>query len=405
MKTTVDARPPLSDITVIEIAGAPGSWATGLLGEFGARVIKIGRMGMPPVRWGSFGMRYLNSQDERTRYAAFNPHDRNKESIILDLKKESGRQVFYKLVAAGDVVVEGYRPGVARRLKIDYETLLSINPGIIYCAITGYGQDGPYQDTAGHDINYAALSGVLGLTALKGGPPVLPGIPVGDWGGGFAQAVIGILLALTARRPTGRGQYIDISMTDGLVSFLKGYVADYLETGIAPAPGESVPTGGAPYNNVYRTKDEKYVSIGCWEPWLYENLCRAISREDLIPLQHARGDDRDRVHSILSGIFLTRTRDEWFQFLKDKDVCVAPVNSLAETLADEQVLHRRMVVEVGHPRMGKVKQIGIGIKLSETPGTIRRTAPMEGENTDSILKELGYSSQQIDQLRQEKAIE
>ncbi len=395
---------PLEGITVIELAGPPGAWAGGLLAEFGARVIKVVRAGAAPVRWGSTGMRYLTSPEEEMRHAAFNPFDRNKESIRLDLKKAEARNVFYKLVEKSDVVTEGYRPGVAGRLGVDYETLDRINPRIIYCAITGYGQDGPYKNMAGHDINYSAIAGLLHLTGPRDSPPSPSGIPVGDWGGGVAQAAIGILLAILARQRSGRGQFIDISITDGIVGLMKGNVADYLETGVAPGKGQTVPHGGAPYNDVYQTKDGNYISIGCWEPWLWENLCRAIQREDLVRLQYAEGENRDFLLQSLSRVFLTRTRDEWFEFLKDKDVCAGPVKTLPEMLDDPQVRHRQMVVEVEHPEAGKVKQIGIGIKLTRTPGAIRHAAPLEGQDTGAILKELGYSPRDIQELRRHGAV-
>lgn len=398
-----NSRQPLDGILVVELAGPPGSWATGLLGDFGARVVKIARAGMPSVRWGASGMRPL-TDSEKIRYAAYNPFDRNKESIAVDLKKETGRQIFYRLVEKSDILVEGYRPGVAQRLGVDYQAVSKMNPKIIYCSITGYGQDGPYRDLPGHDINYSALSGFLGLTGTKDGPPAFPAIPVADWGGGFAQAVIGILLAVVARQHTGRGQFIDVAMCDGIVSWMKGWVADYLESGVVPKRGEAVPLGGAPYNCVYQTKDGQYIAIGCWEPWLYENLCRAIEHEELIPLQHAEADELETVYRTLCEVFLTKTRDEWFHFLRSRDVCVAPVNSLPEVLANPQIVHRSMVVDVEHPQLGIIKQIGVGTKLSETPGSVRHTAPMDGENTEDILMEIGYSKKQIEKLRKERVI-
>ncbi|MBI4334584.1 MAG: CoA transferase [Chloroflexi bacterium] len=406
MSTEVsNGHSPLDRITVIELAGPPGAWAGGLLAEFGARVIKVSRAGAAPVRWGTTGMRPLTSPEERERYAAFNPFDRNKESITLDLKKAQARQILCRLVERADIVTEGYRPGVAGRLGADYETLRRINPRIIYCAITGYGQGGPYRDMVGHDINYSAMAGLLDLTGPPGSRPSTCGIPVGDWMGGMSQAVIGILLALVARHTTGDGQFIDVALTDGIVSTMKGHIASYLETGAAPKKGETVSHGGAPYNDVYETKDGKFVAIGCWEPHLYENLCRALGLEDLLPLQHAAGEDRERVKRALTRAFLARTRDEWFEFLRDRDVAVAPVKSLPEVLEDPQVRHREMVVELEHDRLGKVKQAGIGIKLSRTPGRIRRLAPPDGRDTEKLLRELGYSPGDIQHFQKDGVVD
>lgn len=391
---------PLAGLLVLELAGPPGAWVGGFLGDFGARVIKIERPGMPAVRWGMFGMRTLSTVEERIKYSAYNPFDRNKESMILDLKKEAGRNIFYRLVERADVIIEGHRPGVSRRLGIDYETLSQINEKIVYCAVTGYGQDGPYQNIPGHDINYAAISGLLELTGSQE-KPGLPGIPVGDWAG-FAHATIGILLALLVRAQTGKGQFIDISLTDGIISWMRGWISDYLESGIVPEKGKAVPLGGSACYNIYQTRDG-YISIGCLEPWFWENLCRALGREDLVPLQYDVEDQR-QVSQELADLFKARTTGDWFKFLAEKDVCAAPVNSLTEALNDPQVIHRGMLAEVKHPKLGKVKQVVGGVRLSGISVRIRRFAPLPGQDTERILEELGYTSKQMQKLFEEGAV-
>jgi crotonobetainyl-CoA:carnitine CoA-transferase CaiB-like acyl-CoA transferase len=257
----------------------------------------------------------------------------------------------------------------------------------------------------GHDINYLALSGVLGILNAGGsGPPVVSGIKLADVGGGSLQATIGILLALRARETTGKGQYVDIAMADGILSWLLLPAAIYFADGKLPEPGAIAMDGKRPGFNVYQTKDGGYISLGLREPKLFENLCKAVGREDLVPEQNAPSPRREEVIAELQEIFLTRTRDEWFKILKEKDVSVSPVNRLDETFSDPHFLHRNMIVELDHPAVGKVKQLGIAIKLSDTPGRIERFAPDLGENSDEILRDLGYSEEDVGRLRAEGAI-
>ena len=223
-------------------------------------------------------------------------------------------------------------------------------------------------------------------------------------GGGSPQAVVGILLALLAREKTGRGQYVDIAMADGIMSWLLQPSATYFKSGQVPEPGVMVLDGKRPGFNSYKTKDGGYISLGLREPKLFANLCRAIGREDLIPEQNAPSPRREEIIAELKEIFLTKTRDEWFQFLQESDVSVSPVHSLDEALSNPHFLHRKMVLELDHPTVGKVKQLGIAIKLSETPGRIERFAPAVGENTEEILFDLGYSSEDMAQLRVARAI-
>ena len=298
-------------------------------------------------------------------------------------------------------MAESNRPGVAKRLGIDYDTLKKVNPRLIYCAITGYGQDGPYRDLPGHDINYMAIAGALSVLNEGGaGRPIVAGMKLADVGGGSLQAIIGILLAILAREKTGRGQFVDIAMTDGIMSWLAGPLSMYFESGKVPEPGIIPLDGKRPGFNAYETKDGKFISFGLREAHLFANFCRALGREDFIPDQNTPGKRRAEMIAELQKIFRTRTRDEWFQFLKEKDVSVAPVYTLDEAVRDPHLLHRKMVVEVKHPKLGKVKQLGIAIKLSDTPGQIRRPAPLLGEHTEEVLLGLGYSKADVARLKQ-----
>lgn len=383
----------------------PGPFCTMILGDLGADIIKVG----PPAE----AEARQTVRGEGQREIAHQAVNRNKKSILLNLKPEAGQTIFQQLAEGTDVIVEGFRPGVTKRLGIDYETISKMNPRIVYCSVTGYGQDGPYCDLPGHDINYISFAGALNLIGEANRPPVVPLNIIADYGAGGKDAVIGIISALLARNQTGRGQYIDISLTDSVISLMTEPVLDiYFATGTSIKRGEHDLGGAYPYYSIYQTKDRKFITIGCLEPWLWANLCRAIGKEEFIPFSIIRdryprsADDQKvkEIHDYLKQLFLTRTRDEWFDFLRTKDVPVGKVYSLDEVFADPQVQHRRMVMEMEHPTEGKVRQVGIAIKLSDTPGKVRSFPPVLGQHTDEILSGLGYSQQKIAELRREGVV-
>lgn len=387
--------PPLDGIKILDLTRmGPGPFCSMLLADLGAEVIKIEQAG--------FGIIPLDVDEET--WAAYYAIDRNKKSVILDLKLQEARDVFHEMVRTADVVLEGFRPGVAKRLRVDYETVEKINPRVVYCALTGYGQDGPYRDLPGHDINYISVAGALSAMAIRDGRPAVPLNMVGDYAGGGLQAAFGIVTALLARGTTGRGQFVDVAMVDGAVSLLTWEASLVFAGGAVPKWGETPLTGGVPCGSVFEARDGGLISLGCFEAKFWENLCRALDREDLIPYQYAGGADREKVTSELTAIFRTKTKGEWFRLLGPKDIPITPVNELDEVLADPQVLHRRMVVEVDHPKLGKVKQVGIGLKFSDTPGEIRCTAPLQGQHTDEILRGLGRSEDEIAKLKEMGAV-
>ncbi len=374
----------------------PGPFCTQILGDLGAEIIRVGA---PPAA----GARLPTGQAEK-RAVAYQASNRNKKSTLLDLKSEEGRNIFYQLAKETDVIVEGFRPGVAKRLGIDYQAVSKINPKIIYCSITSYGQDGPYRDVIAHDLNSIGMAGALDLIGERDGRPVIPLNLLADYGGGGKDAVVGILSALIARGKTGKGQYVDISLTDSVIALLTQVVLDhYFLSGVVPKRGEHRLSGSSPHYNIYQTKDGKFITIGCLEPWLWANLCREIGKEEFIPYQ-ADPEKWEEVSSYLKQIFLTKSRDEWFELLSPKNIFIGKVYSLDEVFTDPQVLHRQMVIEMEHPTEGKVKQVGIAIKLSDTPGKVRSLPPMLGEHTEEILAGLGYSKPRISQLRQEGVI-
>ncbi|HXH12643.1 MAG TPA: CaiB/BaiF CoA-transferase family protein [Alphaproteobacteria bacterium] len=399
---------PLEGLTVLDLTRlAPGPYCTMILADLGAEVIKVEEPGPPTGRRAVQAAGLSTTPPPRYGVERHSPHwalNRNKKTIGLNLKHDEARQIFYQLADRADVVVEEFRPGVAKRLGIDYDTLSQRNPRLIYCAITGYGQTGPYRDLVGHDINYIATAGCLGMIGPAGGPPVIPHNIIADFAGGGMHGAIGILAALMARQRTGRGQFVDIAMTDGVYSLLVSHLSTYFASSLVPRRGEGMLDGAAPYYNIYETKDGKWLSIGSIEPWFYANLCKALGREDFLPDEFAEGDRREEIRQAFRTIFQTKTRDEWFEILTQHDICVAKVYDLDETEHDPHLRARDMIVEIEHPEAGKVKQVGISVKLSDTPGQIRFLAAPLGAHTEEILSGLGYSNAQIAALREEGAI-
>lgn len=401
----------LEGIRILDLTHlAPGALCTMILGDLGADVIRIEAPPGVGGRGAGLGMSPLG--EEGRKRAAFDALNRNKRSVGLNLRSELGRDIFYKLARTADIIIEGFRPGVVKRLGVDYESVRQVNPQIIYCSLSGYGQDGPYSKFPGHDVNYISIAGALNLIGTAGQPPVIPLNLLADFAGASLHGVIGIMAALVARNKTGKGQYVDISYTDGAMSVITWFISQYFATGVLFSKGETWLHGAYPYYSVYQAKDGKYVSIGCVEPWFWENLCRALGKEEYIPycispehfFHKPEGEIWEKIFSDLRQIFLTKTRDEWFDFLSQKDVPVGKVYTLDEVFSDPQVLHREMVVELEHPSVGKVRQPGVAVKLSETPGKIRRLAPIFGEHTEEILLELGYDQSQIGELRQSSVI-
>lgn len=390
----------LSGLKVLDLSRyAPGPFCTGILGDMGADIIKIEEAGKPTGRRAGKGPVVPVVKEFAPPDSPFDPSNRNKRSIGLNLKSDKGREIFLKLAKDADIVVEGFRPGVTERLGINYDKLKEINKGIIYCAITGYGQDGPYKFLPGHDVNYISQAGVLGM--MK--EPVLPGNLVGDIAGGGMQAAIGILAAVIARGKTGEGQFVDISITDGAVSQLGPYFAAYAMNNRMPDESDMVSTGTVPFYNIYKTKDGKKISLGCAEPWFFVNLCKALNCEDLIPL-HGEVERFGEVADAFTKKFLTKSRDEWFDILTQSDVAVSKVLEFDELENDPQLKHRNMIVELDHPELGKVRQAGIPIKLSGTPGSIRKFAPKRGEDAVDILMKVGYSKEEIEKLEEDDVI-
>jgi len=390
---------PLDGIRVIDLSRMlPGPYCSMILSDLGAEVIHVNDSKYP------YGSPPPFFQKGRYRESAFNSVlMRNKRSFSLNLKKEKALEIFYKLVEHADIVLETFRPKVTKKLKIDYKTLSKINKSIIYCSLTGYGQNGPYEQVAGHDLNYIGLCGILDLNKereIKGHErkPLVPGVQAADIGGGLVS-VIGILGALHERNknPEKKGQYIDISMTDCVFSFMPMAAAFEFSKGLND--GITDPKnplhGEVPFYSVYKTKDNKYISVGAIEIKFWQNLCKGIGREDLIQKGNVLGEEKEKVFREIQNEFLKKTQEEWMDVFIVLDACVMPVKNFNEACKDPQIKAREMVVNLEHPIFGEIQNVNSPIKYSRTPLFIRTIAPTTGQHTKEILKELNYSDDQI----------
>ncbi len=388
----------LEGVRVLDLSRLlPGGFCSLLLADFGAEVLKVEDTGAGDyVRWSP---PYHPGAEETARSALFLALNRGKRSIRLNLKEEAGREVFTRLVREHDVLLESFRPGVMERLGVGYERLREENPGLVYCAISGYGQDGgagnPYSARSGHDMNYLGLAGLLGMTGEAGGPPVQSAGQIADIGGGSLMAAFGILAALRERERSGEGQLVDVSMFDGALSWLAFVAAGYLCDGVVPERGEGQLSGGLVCYRPYACRDG-WVTLGALEPKFWQEWCRGVGREDLIEKQFERPGSE--AHAEVERVFLERTRDEWSEFAERHDCCLEPVLDLGEALGSELVRAREMVVSLDQPGTDGVKLLGVPVKLSRTPGAPAGPGPALGEHTREVLAALGYGAQEVEAL-------
>ena len=376
----------LDGITVIDLSRLlPGPYCSMILADHGARVISI----------------------ESRKFIAdglfFNTINRNKEHMTLNLKTAEGKEIFFQLIEKADVMLEGFRPGVVKRLGVDYQSVQKVKPDIIYCSISGYGQTGSFVDRVGHDVNYLGKAGTLNLIGEPDRPPSIPGIQIADIGGGAMNAAIGILLALFARGNNGRGQYIDISMTDGVVAFLPAALYFQQLTGQDPRRSDAMLSHRYACYNTYETADGRHLSIGAVEYRFWEKLCDHLDVPEFAALQY---DDarRKEIIEFMRITFKKKTLAEWDQELADLDICWGRIQTLSEVIADPLFREREMILEVPGASGEKQTAIGVPVKLSDTPGSVRSAAVDFGANTAAILKELGYSENQIKQFAETEVI-
>jgi alpha-methylacyl-CoA racemase len=388
---------PLADVKVLDLSRLlPGGFCSLMLADLGAEVLKIEDTGGGDyLRWAP---PYYGGEEHSalgTRSALYLALNRNKRSARLDLKSDGGRDAFLRLAGNYDVVLESFRPGVLDRLGVGYETLHDLNPRLVYCAISGYGQSGSQSQRAGHDINYLAQNGLLALTGEAGGAPVQASGLIADLGGGAMMAAIGILAALRERDRSDTGQLVDISMTDGSLSWLAFAAARFLAEGEPLRRGEGELNGGILCYRPYEATDG-WVSCGALEAKFWQAFCRGVDREDLIARQF--DPPGSEASDAVSAIFRSRTREQWRAFNDEHDCCIEPIAELEEALSSELVREREMVVEFEQPEIGPVRALGIPLKLGRTPGTIRAPAPALGEHTSEALLEAGFSETDVEGL-------
>jgi crotonobetainyl-CoA:carnitine CoA-transferase CaiB-like acyl-CoA transferase len=379
-----------------------GPLCTMLLGDMGADVIKVEKPGSGD------DSRYWTADP---RYEGYSPYflsvNRNKRSLTVDLKQPEGVEILKKLIEKADVLVENYRPGTMERMGLDYETLRKSNPGLIYCALSGYGSSGPYRDWGSYDVIISAVGGLMSITGEEGGKPVKVGVAVVDIITAL-YAYGAIVSALYARQSSQKGQKIEVSLLESQIASLINIASDYLNLGIIPQKWGTAHATIVPYQ-AFPVKDG-YIVIGAGSDLLWKKLCKVLDLEELAEdprfcTNPQRVKHRDILVKILEEKFLTKTRAEWLEKLNKEGIPAGPINNLEEVFRDPQVSHLKMVKEVVHPRMGKVKLIRNPVTFSETPASIYLPPPLLGEHTEEILEQLlGYHSEQIEDLKRKGVI-
>ena len=390
---------PLHGINILDLTRLlPGPMCTLHLADMGADVIKIEEISM-----GDYARSIPPLQNENSSF--FLAVNRNKRSVTLDLTKQEGRKVFLKLSENADVIVESFRPGVVKKLGIDYESIKKVNPKIIYCSITGYGQTGPYKDKAGHDLNYCSYAGIIkSVGSRESAPPSIPNFQISDIVGGSLNAAMGILAALIQQKTSGEGQYIDVSIFDGVLAHSVTALAHLKSMENYGVDTSDMLNGSLHCYSIYETKDARYIALGALEFKFWQRFCEAVEKDDLVSQHMAMGEDSEKVFKELNALFKTKTFTQWTEHFKDVDCCVSPVLSMQETIKNEQVRARNTVITKKHPSEGEVVQFGLPIKFSSFEFDVEKPAPLHGQHTEEILTKLGYSADEINNLKTEKII-
>lgn len=379
---------PLEGIRVLDLTHMlPGPFCTMMLADMGAEVIKVEN----PNGGDSFRTRKPLKKNEGTAFLMLN---RNKKSVVVDLKTEEGRNFFMKLASTADIVFEQFKPGTVKKLGIDYEQVKAHNPSIIYCSLTGYGQEGPYALMPGHDINYLSLSGVLDTIGQVDSAPMLPGIQIADLGGGAQWSLIALLLAILQKKNTGEGCYLDVSMTRCVVPWMSLYLSQYAADGTVPQRGTTKAGGHYACYRIYETSDGRYVSMGAAEPKFWAKFCEIVGRPDLIEDQYAEGDRRLELIGEVSALFQSQPQAHWCDLLMNENVCFTPVRSFDEVMKDEALIDESFVGTYAHPIEGDVLNLGFPVDIPGVDTTQVSPAPLFGGDTEAYLQELGYSTEE-----------
>ena len=383
---------PLDGVRVLDLSRLlPGPVCTLHLADLGADVVKVEDTGAGDYAR-SLGLAPTDGRVVSDAASAFfRMVNRNKRSLALDLKAPAGREAFLRLAQRADVIVESFRPGVVDKLGVGYAAVAARNPRIVYCSITGYGQTGPYRDRAGHDINYLGYAGVLDQTGTSGGPPALSNLQVADLLGGSMNASTAILAALFGASRTGQGSHVDVAMTEGSLAHNIFALHAIESLGRVQARGADLLTGGVPCYGVYATQDGRYLAVGALEGKFWRVLCEAIDRPDLIAGQLSTGHAGALVRQQLAAVFAQQTQAQWIERLADIECCVSPVLSLDESLADAQVRARDMIVSGADG----IRQYAPPFRLSGHAFAITRSAPAQGQHSVEILREAGFSAEEI----------
>ncbi|MDX2378138.1 MAG: CoA transferase [Acidimicrobiia bacterium] len=391
MTTAATASGPLAGITVLDLSSVgPAARASRWLADYGADVVKVG----PLPRDGGV-------QITPPAYA-YGAH-RGMRRALIDLKSDSGRDVFIRLAAAADVVIESFRPGVVDRLEIGYAAVQAVNPGIVYCSTTGYGQDGPRAEWAGHDLNYLAVGGYLHCSGTNAdGGPALPGATVADSAAGGLHAVASICAALVGRATSGTGAHLDVSVADGTLSLMSLAIDEHFATGVEPGPRHGLLTGKYAWYDVYEAADDRWLAVGAIEGRFFDNLCRALECEQWIGRQYD-DDAVDAMRADFRNAFARRPRDEWVAELGPADTCVSAVNDIAEVTADPQFLARGGFVDVEHPTDGGFRQVA-SVLAGQLPATGLPVPDMSTTHTTAVLAAAGFAASEIDALLTEGVI-
>lgn len=389
---------PLAGIRVLDLTRLlPGPMCGLHLADLGADVIKIEDPGA-----GDYG-RHRRADGTAGPAPVFSQINRNKRSLKLDLKQADGVQAFMDLAAEAQVVIEGFRPGVVARLGIDYPRVRAVNPAIVYCAISGYGQDGPLRDVAGHDINYCGYAGVLHQSGSRDGPPAVANFQIADLLGGTLSAVMGILAALLDAQRSGKGRYVDVAMTDCTLAHSVVPFARVTTEGEARPRGQDALSGGLPCYGVYETSDGGYMALGALELKFWQAFCEAVARPDLIAHHLVSGETADRVRAEIAAIFKSASRDEWVERLAGADCCASPVLSPAEARQHPHLVARGMFVS-GNDAGVESEQLAFPLRMSDFTFSVERQAPGHGEHSREILAEIGYDERRISALQDKGVI-